>query len=330
MSIHVSFILPENVNVAGFENPRQGFLEANSALEAQGKPRAFEVEIVGVKKQIKTASGCITITADKTLDEIRHTDLIIIPPLQGNLESALMLNAPLYPWICEKYQAGAEVVSLCVGAFLLAQTGILDGKTCVTHWRANDIFRKLFPKVQLLREEIITDEDGIYTGGGAFSSANLMLYLIEKFVDRETALYCSKIFQIDFNRVSQSQFIMFTKQKEHGDQEILSVQQFLENEFSKNISVHELSEKLAMSRRTFERRFKNATANTPIEYLQRIRVEAAKKALENDMKTVNEIMYEVGYNDSKSFREVFRKISGLSPADYRKRFIQKQTTHQIL
>ena len=324
--LHISLLLPENVNVAGFDNPRQGLLETNSYLEAQGKNKAFVIEIVGVNDFVEIANGNFSIKTDKKITEIERTDIIIIPPIQGDIEDAIKANAPLYPWIINQYRKGAQVVSLCLGAFLLAQTGLLNGKQCVTHWKAYNSFQQLYPKVKLVSEKIITDEDGIYTGGGAFSSANLMLYLIEKLVSRDVAIYCSKVFQIDVNRVSQSPFIIFNKQKEHGDSSILKVQQFIETNFTKSIHINQLCDVVSMGRRTFERRFKAATSNTPIEYIQRIRIEAAKKELENGLKTVNEIMYEVGYNDKTAFRDVFRKFSGVTPLDYRRKFVQSQSS----
>ncbi|MCC5916410.1 MAG: helix-turn-helix domain-containing protein [Cryomorphaceae bacterium] len=320
---HVAILLPEQVNVAGFDNPRQGLVETNAFLLSQGRPPAFDINIVGIEREVVVGDGLITIRADKTLEEVDYTDIVIIPPIQGDIPIALQKNVQLYEWLCRQYQQGAQIVSLCMGAFLLAQTGLLNGKKCVTHWRASAPFRQMFPKVHLLSDKIITDEDNICTGGGAFSSANLMLYLIEKFVDRETAVYCSKIFQIDPHRNSQTPFIIFNKQKDHGDREILSVQNYIEEKFTLKLSVNHLSNLVALGRRTFERRFKQATSNTPIEYIQRIRVEAAKKQLENNLKNINQIMYEVGYNDQSAFRKIFKKMTGLSPQEYRKRF-----THQ--
>lgn len=317
---HVSLLLPEKVNVAGFDNPHQGLLETNVYLQSQGKPSAFFIEVVGLSDVVYTANGKIAIKSDKTIQNVSKTDVIIIPPVQGDIKEAIQINQLFYPWICKQYSEGAQVLSLCLGAFLLAQTGLLNGKKCVTHWRASAPFQQLFPKVKLLSDKIITDEDGIYTGGGAFSSANLMLYFIEKNVSREAAVYCSKIFQIDSSRENQSPFIIFNKQKNHGDKEILIAQDFIERQFHKGITVSQLSEKTALGRRTFERRFKQATSNTPVQYIQRIRIEAAKKELENHSKTVNEIMYDIGYNDANTFRTVFRKVTGLTPLDYRKKF----------
>jgi transcriptional regulator GlxA family with amidase domain len=203
---------------------------------------------------------------------------------------------------------------------MLASSGLLDGKSCSTHWSAENTFRAMFPKVNLQTDKLITDESGLYTNGGAYSFLNLVIYLIEKYYDRQTAIFCSKTFQIEMDRQSQSEFAIFTGQKAHSDEIIKKAQAYIENKPGEKISVEVLSSKFAIGRRNFDRRFIKATGNTPVEYAQRVKIEAAKKALETTRKTVNEVMYEVGYADVKAFREVFRKITGISPLEYRGKY----------
>ncbi|MCH7398175.1 helix-turn-helix domain-containing protein [Belliella sp. DSM 107340] len=317
---HVSILLLNHVNLGSMENARHGLLEANEYLRMKGKPEVFKVELVGVEPEVKLNNGLYTIKPDKTIDQVSKTDLIIIPPVQFDLQEGIIANQGFFDWISRQYTGGSEVVSLCLGAFILGSTGLLNGKKCVTHWKATDQFRKLFPKTDLAPDSLMTDDDGIYTGGGAFSSANLILYLIEKFIDREAAIYCSKIFQIDMGRNSQSEFIIFTGQKDHADKAVKDIQVYVEKNFQEKINVDELCSKFNMVRRTMERRFKQATSNTLVEYIQRVRVEAAKRDLEKTRKTVSEVMYDVGYADSKSFRDVFKKYSGISPVDYRYKY----------
>jgi len=317
---HVSLLLLYHVNLGSMENARHGLLEANNYLRMKGLPEIFKVEVVGLEPEIKLNNGLYNIKPDKTIDQVTQTDLIIIPPVQFDLMQSMADNQGFCEWIIRQHLKGAEVVSLCLGAFILGNTGLLDGKKCVTHWKAAAQFKKLFPKTDLAPDSLMTDENGIYTGGGAFSSANLILYIIEKFVDREAAIYCSKIFQIDMGRNSQSEFIIFTGQKDHADEAVKNIQDYVEKNFHEKINVDELCYKFNMVRRTMERRFKLATSNTLIEYIQRVRVEAAKRNLEKTRKTVNEVMYDVGYADSKSFRDVFKKFSGISPVDYRYKY----------
>jgi transcriptional regulator GlxA family with amidase domain len=207
-----------------------------------------------------------------------------------------------------------------LGAFVLAATGLLDGKKCSTHWLFANEFRTMFPDVNLVDNKIVTEQHGIYTSGGANSYWNLLLHLVEKYTNRELAILASKFFVLDIDRNSQSPFTIFKGQKIHEDEEIKKVQEFIEIHFADKISVDELCEKFAIGRRTFERRFKKATNNSVVEYMQRVKIEAAKKQLETGRKTVNEVMFEVAYNDIKAFRELFKKITGLSPIDYRNKY----------
>jgi transcriptional regulator GlxA family with amidase domain len=183
-----------------------------------------------------------------------------------------------------------------------------------------DEFRKMFPDVNLMPYKIITDEGGIYTSGGAYSSLNLLLYLVEKFAGRDAAITSSKIFEIDIERNSQSLFIIFHGQKDHEDNVIKKAQDFIEHNYPDKITVDGLASMLALSRRHLERRFKKATSNTVVEYMQRVRIEAAKMSLETIRENVNEVMYNVGYTDTKAFRMIFKKITGLSPVEYRNKY----------
>jgi transcriptional regulator GlxA family with amidase domain len=246
--------------------------------------------------------------------------LIFIPALSGDMATALKLNKGLVPWIVEQYKKGAEIASLCIGAFLLASTGLLNKKKCSTHWNSANEFRTMFPDVELVDGSIITEEQGIYSSGGANSYWNLLLYLVEKYTDRDTAILASKYFAIDIDRESQSAFMLFKGQKEHEDAEILKAQIFIEDNFQDKISVDGLAEKFAIGRRSFERRFKKATNNSVIEYIQRIKIEAAKRNLEISRKNINEVMFKVGYTDTKAFRTVFKKITGLTPIEYRNKY----------
>ena len=317
---HVSILVPKEARVYSIEEPHQAFTEVNNMLTIKGKQPLFKVELVGTSKKVKLNNGLYTVTTNRLLNDVEKTDLIIIPAMQGNLNKALILNKKFVPWIVKQYKNGAEVASLCVGAFLLASTGLLKGKQCSTHWRAANDFRKNFPEVNLVVDKIITDEDGIYSSGGAFSSANLILYLVEKYAGREIAVYCSKMFQIDINRDGQSPFIMFSGQKNHDDEAIKEAQEYIENNFNDKITVDQLATKLALSRRNLERRFKKATFNTVSEYIQRVKIEAAKISLESSRDNIIEVMYNVGYQDPKAFRTTFKRITGLSPMEYRNRY----------
>jgi transcriptional regulator GlxA family with amidase domain len=296
------------------------FTAVNEFLKSAGKSPLFHVQLIGLREEVELNDGLFTVHADMTVEQNPKADLILIPALSGDLEYALKKNQPFVPWIISQYENGAEVASLCIGAFLLASTGLLNGKSCSTHWLFANQFRNMFPQVQLRDDKIITEQQGLYSSGGASSYWNLLLYLVEKMAGRDMAILASKFFLLDVARQSQSPFAIFKGQREHEDKEIIQVQEFIEKNYTEKLAVERLSHQFGMGRRTFERRFKKATRNTIIEYIQRVKVEAAKKELESGRKTVNEIMYEVGYSDTKAFREVFRKMTGMSPIDYRNRY----------
>ena len=318
---HITILAPDGPNNASSVIGAYKILtRANLCWTEAGKREAFKIEVAGISVKVEYFDGLVTIKPHTHISAITKTDLVIIPSLSHNYERAVKENQAIVSWIAEQYKNGVEIASICSGAFLLAAAGLLDGKTCSTHWIVADSFRTMFPKVHLQTDKLITDENGIYTNGGAYSFLNLLIYLVEKYFDRQTAIYCSKVFQIEMDRQSQSAFIIFKGQKQHGDELVKEAQSYLENNLREKISVEHLSSRFAIGRRHFDRRFIKATGNTPLEYLQRVKIESAKKAFETSRKNINEVMYEVGYSDMKAFREVFRKITGMSPLEYRSRY----------
>ncbi|WP_297337546.1 helix-turn-helix domain-containing protein [Algoriphagus sp.] len=318
---HISIIVPEgDSSLSNLEATFKMFHMANDQFVQMGKSIRFEVHLVGISQQTKVSNGLFRVTPTKTIHEITQTDLIIIPAIHGDTDQILKSNAAFIPWMISHYHQGAELASLCIGAFLLAKTGLLNGKQCATHWLMATKFREMYPEVTLVDDKIMTDHQGLYTSGGAYSSLNLNLYLIEKYAGRSMSILHSKIFQIDINRQSQSPFIIFQGQKNHQDKEVLYVQEYLETNFAQKLTVDQLAEIAATSRRSFERRFKQATKNTALEYIQRIRIEAAKRNFETNDQNVSEVMFAVGYSDPKTFRSVFKRITGLTPIEYRNRY----------
>ncbi|HZZ75507.1 MAG TPA: helix-turn-helix domain-containing protein [Puia sp.] len=322
---HITILVPDGQSnlstVASIVGASEIFSEANTYWKKNGKRDLFKVEIAGISKKVDYNEGLITLKPQINISAITKTNLIIIPSsLVRSYQKAARGNQLLMDWIEQQYKQGAEVASVCSGAFMLASSGVLDGKNCSTHWAFANTFRNMFPKVKLKEEKLITDEYGIYTNGGAYSFLHLMIYLVEKYYDRQTAIYCSKIFQIDMDRASQSPFAIFSTQKNHDDTVIKEAQTYIEMNLHDKISIEDLSAKFAVGRRHFDRRFIKATGNTPLEYAQRVKIESAKKAFESTRKNVNEVMYDVGYSDTKAFREVFRKITGMSPLEYRDKY----------
>lgn len=317
---HISILVPEGAILGSLEGSRQLLTQVNHFFKVKGEPPVFNVQLVGLSRETRLGGGLFTVNPNALIQDIDKTDLIIIPAIDGEMNAALEKNKDFIPWIKAQYHQGAEVASLCLGAFLLASTGLLKGRKCATHWMAGNAFRQMFPDVTLVTEKIITDENGIYSSGGAFSYLNLILYLIEKFAGRDMAILSAKVFAIEMERENQLSFVIFQGQKEHEDDSIKQAQEYIEKNYQDKITVEELASRFAIGRRNLERRFKKATANTIVEYIQRVKIEAAKMSLETSRENVNEVMYKVGYNDTKAFRTTFKKITGLSPIEYRNKY----------
>ncbi|PRX54257.1 GlxA family transcriptional regulator [Flagellimonas meridianipacifica] len=319
---HISILIPKgHVSVVNIAGTHQMLTWVNEFRKETGRDPLFQIQLVGLDMEADKNGGLFATRPEISIQNVKKTDLIIIPAIHDDFETVVKRNKDFMPWIVGHYKEGAEIVSLCVSSFFLAATGLLDGKPCSTHWQFANVFKEHFPKAILTDERIVTDSDGIYTSGGAYAFTNLVIYLIEKYADRETAVMAAKGFMIDIERGSQSPFMVFSGQKNHKDDMVLKAQEYIEQNYKDKISVNDLCENMALSRRTFERRFKSATSNTVLEYLQRVKIEAAKKELEKGRKTVNEVMYEVGYNDAKAFRDVFRKITSMSPRQYQVKYM---------
>ena len=318
--INISILVPESAVMQAIADPQYLFSAANQFLLAEGRAALFNVQLVGLKENVQVNNGMFSIKTDFLLKDVKQTDLVVIPALFGNIQNALEANYETKEWIIQQYEDGADIASLCVGAFLLASTGLLDGGKCSTHWGFQNEFREMFPNVELVDGSIITEEKRLYSSGGANSYWNLLLHLLEKYSGREIAILASKYFAIDIDRDTQNAFAMFKGQKNHNDAEILKAQEYIETNNQDKISVDELAELVSVGRRSFERRFKIATNNSALEYIHRIKIEAAKRSFESSRKNITEVMFDVGYTDTKSFRNTFKKITGLTPIEYRNKY----------
>jgi transcriptional regulator GlxA family with amidase domain len=316
----VTFLIADGVlKPSGLFGAIEVFEKANEFYLSREENAFYDIQLAGSNLQQKLLNGSFQLTI-APLTAVGQTDLILLPGFDFQHDFGIRTSTVLLDWVKTQYDRGAEVASLCTGTFLLAATGLLEGAPCATHWKAADHFRALFPGLDLHTNKILTEHQGIYTAGGAVSSLNLILYLVEKYNGREVALYCSKVLQIDIDRNSQAPFLLFDGLKDHKDDTIRQVQAFIEQHIGDRLTVERLAERCAMDRINFSRRFKKATQLSPADYIQRIKIEAAKRRLESTTKQINEVMYEVGYGDVKAFRQTFKKIAGMTPGDYRNKF----------
>jgi len=248
-------------------------------------------------------------------------DILLIPAFkQDIIPRAVTLNRHWIVWLREQYEKGASIASFCTGAFLLASTGLLDNKPATTHINAEYAFANAFPVVDLKVDAVVTEEDRVYTSGGATNSFHLMMRLIENFCSRKMAVKTAKIFSIDLDRNQQTYFGTFTPAEDHGDDLVKQAQDVIKKNYREANTIEEIITDVPASRRNLVRRFKQVTGITPIEYLQKTRIEAAKQMLEHSRQSVMEVMFESGYNDLKSFRSLFKKNVGMTPTAYREKF----------
>ncbi len=317
---HISILTLNDATITSIDSSYQIFSRVNDFLKYQGRERFYDVEIVGVTKNTTLNNGIYDINVNRTIGEITKTDVIVVPLLCGDFSSTSKKNECYVAWVQSQYNNGCEIVSLCVGSFFLASTGLLSGRKCAIHWAAKNDFRAIYPDVDVVDDRIITDEARIYTCGGGYSYLNLILYVIEKHLGKEMSILASKMFEIDIERKSQNPYMIFLGQKRHGDSSVLKGQEIIEKNPTRIFTVDEICTQVGVGRRTYERKFRKCTGNSLAEYIQRVKVEFTKKQLEAGRKTVSEIGYEVGYNDIDSFRKVFKKYTDLSPLEYRRKY----------
>ncbi len=279
----------------------------------------FDVAIASADGQPIQCLNKVQIQPHCSIESIQKTDLIVIASATY-IEQILQTSPELVPWIRRQYNQGAHVASICTGVFLLAETGLLDGKSATLHWGFTEMFRRKYPRVNLKQDKMFIDQGRLYCSAGVNAGMDLSLYLVEKFCGRQTAVQSAKTMILDLGREMQTPYISFLFPKDHGDPLVVKAQEWIEQHYTQSIDYDRLAGKFRMSRRSLERRFKQATGVTPLGYLQQLRVETAKSLLEDGSRTFNEITYQVGYEDIAFFRKVFVKLTGLRPKEYQQRF----------
>lgn len=305
------------------------FFAANFCVERRygsESKHMINSHIVTIDDKPVTAYNGVEIKPTIGINEIDTPDLIIVCSSAEIVVECCENNVlvdqqdKVINWLKGCHSRGTTLASYCTGAFIVAATGLLNGKTATTHWRNFDLFRKVFPFVKLDNEQLIVDHGDIVCSGGALSYVDMALFMINRFIGPDISAECAKLIVFDPIREKQSPYVSFYQQKDHNDQAILQAQEFIESHYKRDISMDSLAEKVGLGSRTFKRRFKQATSENPLNYLQRIRVEQAKRKLEKTTEPINNIIWSVGYEDISSFRQLFKRFTGLTPKDYRQKF----------
>lgn len=318
----VTVLAMQNTMAATVTSPMDVFYQAGvmwNFFYGKAVTPYFDVRLVTSNgKPFRCLNG-VQLVPDGSTQDVAETDLIVVSSIL-DIDKVLRRQGEVIDWLKTMYRKGAHIATICSGVFVLAETGLLDGKSATTHWGFAEQFKQRYPRVALKLDRLITDEGDLFCSGGYNAGIDLSLYLVEKYCGHEVALQSSKSMISDIGRTTQAPYCMYQFRKDHNDDQILPIQEWIENNFDKTFDYDSLARRSGMSRRTMERRFKHATGETPLTYQQNIRVEVAKRLLENESRSFDEITYHVGYEDSSTFRKVFSKQTGLVPTAYRKKF----------
>ncbi len=287
------------------------------AMQRDDHATLFKTEIVSLDGRAIRAHGGIAAQAHKALVDVGPTDFIVVPP---HLPVADAAPAEMNAWVVDRHRRGTPVGAMCTGVFTLAATGLLDGRRATTNWHFARLFRKRYPRVDLQPEKMLTVDGGLVCTGAATAFFQLALHLIEMFGTPELAAVCAKALLVDPNKDCQSPYALPDLRRDHGDAAVAEAQVWLEANYAGEVAIDAVAGRVGISPRHFKRRFKKATGETPLGYLQRVRIEAAKKRLETTRESMNTITWKIGYEDSSSFRRLFKKTTGLSPREYRDKF----------
>jgi transcriptional regulator GlxA family with amidase domain len=303
--------------------PMEVFRHAGSLwniLAGERQTPRFHVTTASADGKAVNCDGPIQITPAAAIQDIRKTDLIFIPTTGLSVDDVVERNAPVVPWLKRWRKRGAEIASVCSGVGLVAETGMLDGKRATTHWGLAERFREKYPRVHWMPELMVTEDHGFYCGGGVHAALDLSLYLVEKFCGHDIAMQSAKAMLIETPRAWQAGFAVVPLKTEHSDNAISSAQDWLHENFHRVFPLDAPARRVGMSLRNFVRRFKQATGDSPLIYLQKLRVAAAKRLLESDHRTMQEVSDAVGYQDVAFFRALFQRHTGVSPSAYREKF----------
>jgi len=284
----------------------------------------FEAEIVAPAHHLVSTASGLPLNAHKTIKEVQHTDIVIIPSLLlANNKWQTGRYPQLVDWLKQMYEQGTTLCSACSGVLVLAETGLLDGCEATLHWAYEKTFRENFPDIQLRLERVLVvsgaDQRFIMSGASA-SWHDLALYLIARYAGPAAAQSIAKFFLLQWHSDGQAPYIVFQEEKDHGDAVILKAQQWMKEHLDSDNPIEEVVLQSGLPDRSFKRRFSKATGHSPIVYMQNLRVEAAKQQLESGDRAVDEISYSIGYEDPAFFRRLFKRTTGLTPGAYRKKF----------
>jgi transcriptional regulator GlxA family with amidase domain len=291
-------------------------------LHGEPQQPRFRVRTASIDGGPVTGLCSLGLTPELAIGDIRHTDIIFVPASGWDVQERIARHTALLPWLRKWHSRGAYIAGVCTGVAFLAECGLLDGRQATTHWAVADIFRQRYPKVLWRPEQFVTEDGRLLCSGGVYAAIDLSLYLVEKFCGHEIALQCAKSLLVSMPRSRQSGYSVVPLSRPHSDDKIRQTEEYLQQHFDRDVSIDSLADRIGMGPRNFIRRFKAATGRLPGAYVQMLRVSAAKELLEHGAASIQTVCSKSGYADIAFFRRLFKRHTGMTPAEYRKRFAQ--------
>ena len=321
--LEVTIVILDNGFLSTAIGPMEVFYSAGRLMQfllgVQEQPR-FNVRTASIDGKPVTSAYGISLVPNCGLEDVAQTDLVLITASHSCLLEKFASSTSVVPWLCAVHEKGSYLAGVCSGVALIAETGLLDNRRATTHWCVAEQYRQRYPKVRWQPEHFITEDGGLFCGGGVYAAIDLSLYLVEKFCGHEIALECAKSLMVTPPRNLQSGYAVAPLSRPHGDERIRQIEHLLQSRFDQAISMEAVAAENAMSPRNLLRRFKAATGHLPGEYVQLLRIGAARQLLERGRAPVQKVAAAVGYDDSTYFRGIFKRHTGMTPSEYRNRF----------
>ena len=316
---HVTLVIAPDALGSTITIPLEMLQAANDIARAQRREdQILEVELVGTERGTLTLNGGLTVLCEKTLSDIKHTDLIFVPGMWGNPRAAVRKHRELVEWLGLMHSQNATLCAIATGVFFIAEARLLDRRSATTHWRYFDLFAKLYPRVKLQRKRFITQDEQIFCTGSVNAARDIMLHFVEILFDEAISNQVSRHFTHELKRSYESLLLNQDQSSTHHDETIIKVQEWLQDHYTQSIQIAELARQFQLSARSLNRRFKQATNTTPLQYLQDLRIAQAKELLKQSNLVISEIADQVGYQDASYFTGLFKKVNSVTPNEYRR------------
>jgi transcriptional regulator GlxA family with amidase domain len=322
-ALDVVIVLLEDGYASTAIGPIEVFHSAGSLwnwLHGEAPQPRFRVRIASLDGRSVTSAYSLGLKPQCAIGDIRRADIIIVPTSGWDAQDRIAQHTRLVPWLRKWHAKGAWIAGVCTGVVFLAESGLLDGRRATTHWALADHFRERYPRILWQPEQFVTEDGRLLCSGGVYASIDVSLYLVEKFCGHEIALQCAKSLLLGMPRNSQSGYSVLPLSRPHADEKIRQAEEDLQAHFARDVSIETLAGRVGMGPRNFIRRFKAATGCLPGAYVQRLRVAAAKDLLECGAPSIQGVCSKIGYEDVTFFRTVFKRHTGMTPAEYRRRF----------